>query len=337
MKQITTNEVACLIIKKLTDRFVDRDVEEIVINRPGEVVLKERRGGWIFEDAPELDEAYLWRVCKVLANVSGVQFDAAVKPIVSTKLPDMPYRFQGIMGQNVLYGSDDLSGVAIAIRSLNAPDNIDYSGYGLSEDASTESFLPASAAKDLDPMTLQRIRETIRNGGSLLVSGETSTGKTTLLNKLLTEIPHDERIITVEDTREVHIPHKNRVHLLVPRNEGSNKVGYAEVIDALMRMTPNWIVAGELSMHSAQPIYNILGKGHPIASTVHAGNAYEALEAFTKNISLSSGGDVSGVVDDLARQIGVVIQLMSDKGERRVKEVVFPSTDPEFREKLASR
>lgn len=338
---VDTNFVAQLILKKLTDRFLGRDVEEVIMNRPGEIVLKMRDGTWAYEEAPELDFDYMWKACKILANINDRQFDAATFPIVSAELPDLPYRFQGVLGSNVRYTERDRKGLAIAIRSSKAPKAVDYAGYGLSNDHSDQEPIDDEMGDEVISEVSklgnsERIKEAILRGESLIVSGATATGKTTLLNKLLTEIPSDKRIITVEDAREVYPPHKNRVHLVVPRTKGANEVGYKEIIDALMRMTPDWIVAGELSVASAMPVYNLMGKGHPMASTVHAGSARECLEAFANNIAQESGANINreDILDSLARQIGVIVQLENKNGKRQVKEVVFPSKDKKFRESL---
>jgi len=220
----------------------------------------------------------------------------------------------------------------VGIRALTADTSIDFGSYGLSKG----SQLPGAKQGGVDEfgMTddhIQHIVDVINRHESIVISGATSTGKTTFTNKIIEMLGLSERIITVEDARELTVPNPNRVHLMVPRNRGTNNVNYATIIDSLMRLTPDWIICGELSVDNAQPIYATMGKGHPIITTVHAGSPKEAVSAFANNMSLGSGKNapLSGIelVKSIRSQIGCIIQLERRDGKRQVVDIVFPSQE----------
>lgn len=326
------NHVAKRILTKLRAYYGRDNLEEVVINRPGEVWIKHRREDWQVVDAPELTYEHLRRVCSTLANINNAKFDENDIPVVSCELPGAPFRFQAIMGPNVRYSLDDREGVAIAIRALTADTSIGFGSYGLSKGA----HLPGAKQGGVDDFGMtddhvQHILDVINRHESIVISGATSTGKTTFTNKVIELLGRGERVITVEDARELTVPHPNRVHLMVPRNRGTNNVTYGTIIDSLMRLTPDWIICGELSVDNAQPVYATMGKGHPIITTVHAGSPNEAVAAFANNMSLGSGKNapLSGIelTKSIRRQIGCIIQLERREGRRQVVDIVFPSRE----------
>jgi len=324
------NQIAKRVLSKLAKYYLTQDLEEIVVNQPGEVWMKKRREDWVRIDAPELDYVYIKRVCRVLANINGALFSENDLPVVSCELPGSPFRFQAIIGANVRYALDDRKGVALAIRALTADTSIDFSSYGLEPRA----ILPGSSVSmdefgvGLDHVDL--IAEVVSKHESVVISGATGTGKTTFTNKIIELIPQNERIITVEDARELTVAQKNRVHLMVPRNRSANSVDYPTIIDSLVRLTPDWIICGELSIANAQSVYATMGKGHPVITTVHAGSPDEAVSAFANNMAIA-GGEIGMSGQELAQsiksQIGCIIQLDRRDGKRRAVEVAFPSRD----------
>lgn len=328
MLVIDPNNIARRVLKKLSAYYLQDNLEEMLVNRPGEVWVKMRRGSWEVKQAPEIDYEYLHKVCKVLANINSAKFSEDDLPVVSCELPGAPYRFQAIMGPNVRYDLDDRRGVAVAIRALTADTSIDFSSYGLFSDTILPGALSALTEFDVSSDHIQALSDVIARHESLLVSGATSTGKTTFTNMLIDMIDHRERVITVEDAIELTVPHRNRVRLVVPRNRSANAVDHSTVIDSLVRLTPDWIIAGELSVANAQPVFATMGKGHPVITTVHAGSPEQAIGAFANNMNIS-GAEMSlsgeALLDTLKSQIGAIIQLDRRDGKRKVVEIDFPS------------
>ena len=328
--------LAVKMLAPLAAYYGRQNVEECVLNREGEIWIKWRRGGWERIEAAELSYDYLRKLCRVLANINGSRFSEDDLPVVSCELPGQPFRFQAIVGSNVRYFLDDNRGAALAIRALTADKEISLGHYGLHPDAKLPGAARFLGEFDEGGDYIERIQKVIEAHETILVSGATSTGKTTFTNRLLSMIHPDSRVITVEDARELTVEQLNRVHLVVPRNRSVNAVNYTTVIDSLMRLTPDWVVCGELSVHNAQPVYTLMGKGHPIMTTVHASTPEQAVQAFVNNMA-TAGSTLDGATTatNLRALIGCIIQLERRDGKRQVTDIVFPAS--EVRAELAAR
>jgi type IV secretion system protein VirB11 len=226
----------------------------------------------------------------------------------------------------------------LAIRSLTADQRITFKDYGLTPDAELPGMARLFDGFEIKGDHIAQIAEVIRRHMSIVVSGATSTGKTTFTNQLIRMIDETARVITVEDAREVTVPHWNRVHLMVPRNRSVNAVDYNTIIDSLMRLTPDWVICGEVSVSNAAPLYSLMGKGHPVITTVHAGTPEEAIQAFVNNMATAGSSlDPSTTANNLRRQIGCLIQLDRHDGRRKVVDIQFPSRDAQRRDYEAAR
>lgn len=332
------NKIAGRVLRKLEAYYGRDNIEEMIVNRPGRVWIKKRRSAWEELDAPEITYAYIARICKTLANINSAKFSEDDLPIVSCELPGAPFRFQAVVGPNVRYDLHDRKGCAVAIRALTADTGIDFSSYGLTGDAVLPGTRAALVQFNLSEDHIEALAAIVEAHQSIIISGATSTGKTTFTNKVIEMLPLEERVITVEDARELTVPHQNRVHLIVPRNRSANQIGYPQIIDSLVRLTPDWIICGELSIQNAQPIYATMGKGHPVITTVHAGSPDEAVSAFAQNMSIAGADSaLSGTAlhDSIRSQIGAIIQLERLDGRRRVVDIAFPAREI-AREKTSS-
>ena len=127
-----------------------------------------------------------------------------------------------------------------------------YAEMGAFDDTSTEEIVDENNAILANYLNKGNIKEFIRHAvlckKNIIISGGTSIGKTTFTNAALGEIPQDERLITVEDAREVQLPqHPNRVHLLASKGgQGRAKVTTQDLIEACLRLRPDRIIVGEL-------------------------------------------------------------------------------------------
>ena len=331
MHMADPNKIANKVLGKLRAYYGQDNVEEVVINRPEEVLIKWRRGEWEAFPAPELTYDHLHRLCSILANINSAKFSETELPVVSCELPGAPFRFQCMMGPNVRYNLDDRRGVALAVRSLVADASINFESYGLKKGVALPGPMKQIDDFIISADHVQTIKDVIARHETILISGATSSGKTTFANKVIELIPREERILTVEDTREVHVPHLNKVHFVVQRNNSTNKVGYQQIIDSLMRLTPDWIICGEVSVENAHSVYSLMGKGHPVITTIHADSPEGAVSALAENISKSSGkgAALSGqdLLSSMRRQIGCIIQIVRHNGPRQVSEITFPSRE----------
>ncbi|MCY3983270.1 MAG: ATPase, T2SS/T4P/T4SS family [Roseovarius sp.] len=328
MLKSVPNQIAERVLEKLSRYYLSENMEEIAINRPGTVWIRKRRRDWKPAEAPELDYAYIHRLCRVLANINNARFSEDDLPIVSCELPGGGHRFQAIVGSNVRHDADDRKGVALAVRALSANTQIQLSSYGLTSGAKLQRGSKSIDGIELPVDHVEALKEVVRLRESIIISGATSTGKTTFANKIIELIDLDHRIITVEDAREITVAHQNRVHIVVPRNRSANSVGHPEIVDALVRLTPDWIVIGELSIANSQSIYTIMGKGHPVVATVHAGSPEEAISAFANNMAVARfEAPLSGKAlhNSIRSQTGAIVQLDRMGGKRRVVDIIYPS------------
>jgi type IV secretion system protein VirB11 len=164
--------------------------------------------------------------------------------------------------------------------------------------------------------------------GCRLISGATGSGKTTFAKGLVQLIPSDERLITIEDARELVLPHRNVVNLVFAKDgQGLARVGAKELLESALRMRPDRILLQELRDGTAFFYLRNVNSGHPGSiTTIHADSAELAFEQLTLLVKESEGGH------DLARDdirsllhllVDVVVQMKRENGRFRVTEVWF--------------
>ncbi|AIL13631.1 hypothetical protein IM40_11195 (plasmid) [Candidatus Paracaedimonas acanthamoebae] len=289
-------------LAELNPYLQEEDLIECSVIKAGELNLEISGKGYKKISTPKLDLKYWETLCHVLANHWGLAFDPIIQPRLSVMLPG-GHRFEAMLGSNVE------SKLSISIR-MRRYLKLSFEDYGLNLEHE------------------QMIISLIKEGANILISGGTSSGKTTFMNCLLSSIPQDKRILVLEDTRELTIPHENHVHYVVSRNEKNPTLDYPQMIDHLMRSRPDIILMGELSMANSYPILRLLNSGHAgFMCTLHANSCESALSwAIPQNIAFS-GHEPKGVKEFLYEAVDLVIQLhRSDKGQRYVGEMMFPKT-----------
>jgi type IV secretion system protein VirB11 len=310
----------------LTGMLARADVTDIYVNRPGELWIETVGGAIERHDAPELDEATLERLARQIAAISH-QGISREHPLLSATLPDGA-RVQ-IVAPPATRGP-----LALAIRKHVAADLAlaDYVAAGAFaatrgrdrlEDGESDRALAAQlAAGDLAGM----LAAAVRGRKNILVSGGTSTGKTTFLNALIREIPAEERLILIEDTPELQVRQDNVVGLLAARSAlGEAEVSANDLVAASLRMRPDRIILGELRGEEAFAFLRAVNTGHPGSmTTVHADSAERAIEQIVL-LALQAGTQLNR--DDVRHYvkttIDVFVQLARVGGERRVAEVVL--------------
>ncbi len=283
-----TYKVLESILRPLSYWYNQDNVEEVAVNHPGSIWLRMRGRHafpWIEQEDVKLTREYLNNLLYIIANTYDYSFNPVEgTPVVYATLPG-GHRFTGISGRNVMYDNDDLTGgVALAVRVYKEDVNIDFSNFGF---ASGERLRPLNKLQNVedpdDPY--DRLMLSIRKGEHLLISGATATGKTTFLNNIIKILEPHKRILTIEDTRELIVPHKNRVHIVLSRTDLTNTFTYARVIDLIVRFTPDVIIGGEVSTSNAMALWELMGSGHENCfATIHAENPEEAYKAFIARI-----------------------------------------------------
>jgi len=324
------------MLKKLTPYFTHPDVEEIALNRPGEVWLKRRRPKegediWHAIVDPSLTFEYLERVFKVVANTNNQQFGGGKNqnPMVYSALPG-GHRFSGAMYKNIVYSEMKATGgVALCIRQAPRDDSvITYDAYGLVEGVRVTAPERFKDRKDESHDDLDKLKRAINEGSHLIVSGATSTGKTTLLNRIIAELDRKLRVITVEDTRELIVPHPNRFHIVLSRTEQMNNFDDGAAINLLTRMTPDIIICGEVSVENAKTIWELTGSGHGnMMTTIHAEDPEQALRTFIQRMQHTDKTiNAEETLKEMKKRF-TVVQIVRDPstGRRRITAIeTFP-------------
>ncbi|MEG3088520.1 P-type DNA transfer ATPase VirB11 [Sphingomonas sp. PB4P5] len=310
----------------LAEMLARADVTDIYVNRPGEVWVETISGGIERLEAPGLDEATLERLARQIAALSH-QGISREHPLLSATLPDGA-RVQ-IVTAPATRGS-----LALAIRKHVSPDLslTDYVAHGAFEGTQRGT---AAAASEID-MELAgllavgdiaaMLASAVRARKNILVSGGTSSGKTTFLNALIREIPAEERLILIEDTPEVHMRHANAVGLLAARGSlGEARVSADDLLAASLRMRPDRIILGELRGEEAYTFLRAVNTGHPGSmTTVHADSAARAIEQITLLV-LQTGTKLGrdDVHHYVRSTVDIFVQLTRSGGRRAVSEVVL--------------
>ena len=166
---------------------------------------------------------------------------------------------------------------------------------------------------------------------TIVISGGTSSGKTTLLNALVHEIDESERLIAIEDAPEIRLNHPNAIGLVAVRgDQGEARVDADDLLQASLRMRPDRILLGELRGKEAFAFLRTVSSGHPGSiTTVHADSPDNAIDQIAL-LAMTSGLDLgwTKIQTYVRRVIDVIVQLDRSSGKRRVAEVKFLSAEP---------
>lgn len=172
------------------------------------------------------------------------------------------------------------------------------------------------------------LTDSMRRGSSILVSGATQAGKTTMLTALLHQAPPDERVVSVEETFELDLERDDHVGLQCrgPSLEGTGEVTLRRLVKEALRMRPDRIVVGEVREAEALDLLIALNSGLPGACTLHARSAAQALDKLCM-LPLLAGSNIDRtfVTHTVAQVIDLVVHVeRQTDGIRRVREIVRP-------------
>lgn len=308
------------------EMFAEDGVNEIMVNKPGEVWI-EKKGDIFLKPAPELDFEHLISLGRLVAQ-STDQTISEEKPLLSASLPN-GYRIQIIFPPACEPGK---VGYAIRKGSTMNLSLDEYAKLGAFDTTSTGEVVDENE-KILNKLLKEKnIKEFIRHAvltkKNIIISGGTSTGKTTFTNAALGEIPKEERLVTVEDAREVILTgHPNRLHLLVSKGgQGRAKVTTQDLIEACLRLRPDRIIVGELRGAEAFSFLRAINTGHPGSiSTLHADTPAMAIEQLKLMVMQASlGMPPEEVKKYILAVVDVVIQLKRGSGGKRyVSEIYY--------------
>lgn len=297
--------------------WLDReDVTEIIVNRPGELWIEAAGGGGMERvELHTVDDRHIGRLAEQIARATHQGINRQ-EPLLAATLPD---------GARVQFVAPSATRDhwAMAIRRHRLVD-LPLSDYDQGP------LTPPAAPPPPDPVTqpIDFLRHAVRTRRTIMVSGGTSTGKTTFLNSLLREVPDQERIILVEDTPEIRLRSANGVGLVAVKGDtGEARVTIEDLLQAALRLRPDRIVLGELRGREAVSFLRAINTGHPGSLTsIHANSPSGALEQLALMVMQAGLGLSRADTIAYARlMIDIIVQLDRVDGRRRISAIYLTS------------
>jgi pilus assembly protein CpaF len=280
----------------------DRDVTDILVNTHAQVVV-ERHGKLYPTDVRFKDDRHLLQIIDRIVSAVGRRIDES-QPMVDARLPDGSR-------VNAIIPPLAIDGPHLSIRkfkrdALAGEDLIRY--------------------ESLTPPMLELLEGIVRARLNVLISGGTGAGKTTLLNVMSSYLPHDERIVTIEDSAELQLqqPHVVRLETRPSNVEGEGEVSQRSLLINALRMRPDRIVVGEVRGPEAVDMLQAMNTGHDGSlTTLHANSPRDALARLETMISMAGLNLAEKAMhQQVASAIDVVIQVsrLTD-GRRKVVNI----------------
>jgi len=280
----------------------DEDISEIMVNGPKQVYV-ERKGKLTLADVEFEDNAHVMRIIERIVAPLGRRIDES-SPMVDARLPDGSR-------VNAIIPPLTLDGPAITIRKfskipLTVDDLVRFGSF--------------------TPEFVQFARACVEARLNIIVSGGTGSGKTTALNVLSAFIPHEDRIVTVEDSAELQLKQDHVVRLESrPANiEGKGRIGIRELVVNCLRMRPDRIVVGEVRSGEALDMLQAMNTGHDGSLTTAHSNGPRDTLARIETMVLMAGMDLPlrAIRQQVASAVDLIIHLERLRdGSRKVVKV----------------
>jgi pilus assembly protein CpaF len=294
-------DVILPFLRPIAHLIQDPAVSEIMVNGSRRVFI-ERQG--LVQEVTDVrvDERNLRVAVKNIARALGDDVSEE-KPILDSRLPD---------GSRVaaVFPPCSLGGTTLTIRKFQT------------------RFFTADELVRIGTLTedgLATLRTAIDRNENILISGGTSTGKTTLLNALAAFLPPGDRVVLIEDTAELQLDRPNLVRFEARREQaGLPGVTIRELLRATLRHRPDRIIVGEVRGGEAYDLLQALNTGHSGSlSTIHANSAEQALARFSSCV-VQSGVELpyQAVRYQIADAIHLVLHLDRRRGARVTREVL---------------
>jgi len=319
-------------LRPLRDALDGPGVLEVCVNRPGELMV-ETPAGWQALAAPDLS----FERCMSLATAVATYCDQLInqeRPLLSATLPTGE-RIQFVIPPAVTRGT-----VSITVRK---PSHLvkrltDFEREGLFERTAAVGRSPSSAMPAFEQELLalkeagryaEFLRLAVQHHQTIVVSGKTGSGKTTFMKGLVEEVSHAERLITIQDTAELTLPHHpNVVHLYYSKDaQGTAKVTAKSLLESCLRMKPDRIFLAEVRGDECFYFVRLAASGHPGSITsLHAGSCALALEQMSLMIRETGAGgglrldEIKGLLNMV---IDVIIQFERDERGRFISELMY--------------
>src|SRR5437667_2281644 len=280
----------------------DRSVSEIMVNGPDQVFI-ERRGVLTKAEVRFDDENQLLETIRRMVATTGRHIDG-LNPMVDARLPDGSR-------VNAIIRPASIHGPALTIRKFK--DAV----LGM-DDLTREGSLSPAMSEFLKAAVLGRM--------NILVSGGTGSGKTTSLNVIARFIPHNQRVITIEDAAELQIDHPHVISLehRPPNVEGKGELTIRQLLRNSLRMRPDRILVGEVRGAEALDMLQAMNTGHDGSmSTIHSNSARDALSRLETMVMMASIDiPFEAVRAQIASAVNLIVhQARMPDGRRKVAQI----------------
>jgi pilus assembly protein CpaF len=293
-------DVILPFLKPIAHLIQDREVSEIMVNGSRRIFV-ERLGIVEAVDGIDIDERNLRVAVKNIARSLGDDVSEE-QPILDARLPD---------GSRVaaVFPPCSVGGTTLTIRKFQ-----------------TRFFTADELVRigTMSPKVFSELRAAVEKNENVLISGGTSTGKTTLLNALTAFLPVGDRIVLIEDTAELQVDRPNLVRFEARREQaGLPAVTIRDLLRATLRHRPDRIVLGEVRGGEAYDLLQALNTGHSGSlSTIHANSAQQALARLTSCV-LQSGVELpyQAVRHMIADSVQFVLHIERRGGKRVVTDL----------------
>lgn len=322
------NSSAFYQLGPLLPYFEDQTVFEIRINRYQQVVCDTFAGRKIYDNT-SITGKFITNLAKALTSANGL----GLETINNVVLPD------GSRGIICLPPSVIDETTAIAFRKNIS---LDKDLQTLSHEGIFDECMAVSSHKqglnDDDILLKELFKQSsyedflstaVQKKRTVVVAGETGSGKTVLTRALLKSIDRRERVVIMEDVHEVEAPHLDEaVYMLYGKDGQQGRVSPAECLKACMRLTPGRIFMTELRDDAAWDYLQALNTGHPGGLTsTHANSARDAFNRVGLLIKATSIGRMLDITD-IMRMLYSTIDVVVFMEKRKIKEIYF---DPEYK------
>lgn len=269
--------------------LADEDITEVMINGPDNIFV-ERKGRLTRVDKHFKDEQELRRVIDLIVGKAHREVSEA-NPIVDTRLEDGSR-------VNVVLSPIALSGSTVTIRKFS------------NQPMTMEKLLEYGS---ITPEVAQFLQKLVKARYNIFIAGGTGSGKTTFLNALSSYIPHDERIITIEDSAELQITQIPNIVRLETRNATassgeSKKIDIQSLIRSSLRMRPDRIIVGEVRGAEALDMLQAMNTGHD--GSLSTGHANSAEDMLSRLETMVLQGEAALPLKAIRQQISSAVDIM---------------------------
>ena len=282
----------------------DDDITDISYDNGGQIHLKTLSKGIFRIENPAINNSFIEKLAFQCSNVMGKTFNMA-HPFLDAESTELRLAF--------IHDSVSRNGVACVLRKTPAKIRLQ------------KEKIVADKYVELD--IIDFLEQCVLGHCNIIVSGETGSGKTELVKYLASKIAENEKIITIEDTLELHLdrifPHRDIVSM-----KTNNIASYTDILEACMRQNPKWILLSEVrSAEAVLAVRNSISSGHYILSTIHADKASSIPNRMYS--LLESNQDLDQFMSSICRyiQLGIYVRGYTDKATHNFKREIAEVTE----------